>query len=135
MRKLQVLQNSALRLLYQKPRETPVTTLLHDANQMSVHQLVAFHTATQTYKIYKNHEPKYHFNRLFGNTEDQYRTRSEANLETRIEFKLSQARKSFFYQAAHLWSSLPYQIKTAATTDSFKKSLKPWVRGNISVKP
>ena len=48
MRKLQVLQNSAIRLLLSKPRDTHVKTLLQESNQMSVHQLVAYHTASQT---------------------------------------------------------------------------------------
>ena len=96
MRKLQVLQNSTLRILLRKPRETPVTTLLRDANQMSVHQLVAYHTACQTFKIYRNQRPAYHFNRLFG-SENIQRTRAETNLETRVEFGLSLARSSFFY--------------------------------------
>ena len=134
MRKLQVLQNSALRLLYRKPRETPVSSLLREANQMSVHQLVAYHTASQTYKIYKNQEPAYHHMRLFGNTDVQT-TRSVTNLETRVDFNLSLARKSFFYQAAHIWSCLSYNIKTAESNDKFKKSLKVWIMRNITVKP
>ena len=46
MRKLQVLQNTALRILLRKPRETPVISLLKESRQMSVHQLVAYHDTT-----------------------------------------------------------------------------------------
>ena len=67
MRKLQVVQNVELRLLLGKPRDTPVTSLLSEAKQLSVHQLVAYHTAAQTFKIYRNKEPTYHYSRLFGN--------------------------------------------------------------------
>ena len=134
MRKLQVLQNSALRLLLNKPRDTPVTTLLQESKEMSVHQLVAYHTANQTYKVYKNQEPSYHFKRLFGDSPNQ-RTRSVSNLETRIDFDLSLCRKSFFYQAGHIWSILPYHIKTAQTIEKFKRGLKAWIKSNISVKP
>ena len=106
MRKLQVLQNSTLRILFRKPRKTPVTTLLKDANQMSVHQLVAYHTGCQTFKIYRNQRPAYHFNRLFS-FENIQRTRAKTNLETSEEFGLALARSSFFYQAYHIWISLP----------------------------
>ena len=134
MRKLQVLQNSALRLLLKKPRDTPVTSLLHESKQMSVHQLVAYHTANQAFKVYKNHEPSYHYRRLFSDTTNQ-RTRSVSNLESRVDFDLSLGRKSFFYQASHIWSTLPYQIKTAQTIEKFKGGLKTWIVSNISVKP
>ena len=134
MRKLQVLQNSALRLLLNQPRDTPVTTLLHESKQMSVHQLVAYHTANQAFKVYKNQEPSYHYKRLFSDPTNQ-RSRSVSNLESRVDFDLSLCRKSFFYQAAHIWSSLPYQIKTAQTIDKFKKGLKSWIKSNIAVKP
>ena len=132
MRKLQVLQNSALRLLLNKPRDTPVTTLLQESKEMSVHQLVAYHTANQCYKVHKNQEPSYHFKRLSSDHPNQ-RTRS--NLETRIDFDLSLGRISFFYQAAHIWRSIPYQIKTAQTIEKFKRGLKTWIKSNISVKP
>jgi hypothetical protein len=71
MRKLQVLQNSAIRLLLGKPRDTPVRTLLQESNQISVHQFVAYHTASQTYKVYQNQEPRYHYTRLFENVPTQ----------------------------------------------------------------
>ena len=133
MRKLQVLQNMTLRILLRKPRDTPVITLLKEANQMSVHQLVAYHTASQTYKVFRNQEPSYHYTRLFGNTPNQH-TRSVSNLETRVDFNLSLGRNSFFYQAAHIWRSLPYQIKTAQTIERFKRMLKTWIKGKITAK-
>ena len=134
MRKLQVLQNSALRILLNRPRETPSTSLLKDAKQLSVHQLVAFHTASQTYKIHKNQEPAYHYERLFNAPVNQ-ETRSVTNIQTRVDFDLSLARKSFFYQAAHIWNALPAHMKTARSNDNFKRSLKAWVMMHISVKP
>ena len=134
MRKLQILQNSALRLLLRKPRETPVRALLKESKQLSVHQLVAYHTATQTFKVYKNQEPRYHHDRLFGAITYE-RTRSATNMEARVDFELSLCRKSFFYQASHLWSSLPLHIKTAGTIEQFKRVLKPWILSNIMEKP
>ena len=105
MRKLQVLQNTALRILLRKPRETPVISLLKESRQMSVHQLVAYHTANQAFKIQRNREPRYHHARLFENGTHQ-QTRSE----TRVDFDLSLSKNSFFYQAAHLWRCLPQRM-------------------------
>ena len=132
MRRLQVLQNKALRLLLRKPRETPVMTLLKEANQLSVHQLVAYHTANQTFKVFKNQEPSYHYQRLFGDSLNQQHTRAETN---RVEFNRSLGRYSFFYHASHIWRALPYHIKTAQTVERFKRELKPWISRTISMKP
>ena len=134
MRKLQVLQNQALRLLLNRPRETPVRSLLSEANHMSVHQLVAYHTGCQTYKVSRNKEPIYHHERLFGSP-TLLNTRSAANMETRVELNLSLGRKSYFYQAAHIWNCLPLSMKTASTIEKFKRSMKTWVMRTISMKP
>ena len=135
IRKLQVLQNSALRLIYRKPRETPVMSLLAETNQMSVHQLVAYHTANQTFKIYKNQEPSYHYTRLFRTT-DNLPNRTGTDIRgARVEFRLSLARNSFFYNAAHLWSALPASIKTSQNIEKFKRAVKPWIKKSITMKP
>ena len=68
MRKLQVLQNKAVRLHKWTPRDTPTSTMLAQSREMSVHQLVAYHSALQVYKIQTTKKPAYHYNRLFGAT-------------------------------------------------------------------
>ena len=70
--KLQVLQNKTLRLISGMDYDTPVSTLLKVCNELSVHQLIAYHTACQVYKIHTTKEPVYHYNRLFhDNSEKQ----------------------------------------------------------------
>ena len=43
MRKMQVLQNSDMRIMSRSKYETPTITLLKKTNQLSIHQLVAYH--------------------------------------------------------------------------------------------
>ena len=110
------------------PRETPTCTLLSVSKELSVHQLVAYHTGVQAYKVNTTRQPTYHYNRLFEDMEPNVNTRS--SYERRVEFKLSLARTSFFYQ-----SELPTTIKTAKTLETFKRAMKTWVRARISIKP
>lgn len=133
MRKLQVIQNKALRLHRWMPRETPTCTLLSVSKELSVHQLVAYHTGVQAYKVNTTRQPTYHYNRLFEDMEPNVNTRS--SYERRVEFKLSLARTSFFYQSSRIWSELPTTIKTAKTLETFKRAMKTWVRARISIKP
>ena len=135
MRKLQVLQNKAVRLHMSMPRDTPTSTLLTQSRELSVHQLVAYHSALQVYKVYTTRQPTYHFNRFFGSNPQDLNTRSIANQESRIEFKLSLSRSSFFYQSSRVWSAIPGTIKTARNLETFKRAMKQWIKNNISVKP
>ena len=97
MRKLQVLQNKAVRLHMSMPRDTPTSTLLTQSRELN--------------------------------------TRSIANQESRIDFKLSLSRSSFFYQSSRVWSAIPGTIKTARNLETFKRAMKQWIKNNISVKP
>ena len=133
MRKLQVIQNKAMRLQKWMPRETPVNTLLMMTKELSVHQLVAYHTGVHMYKVSTTRLPTYHYARLFEIQEPNINTRSHT--EKRVEFNLSLARTSFFYQSARIWSELPHPIKTAKSLETFKRAMKIWVKTNIKIKP
>ena len=65
IRKLQVLQNKTLRLISGMEYGTPTSSLLKATNMLSVHQLVAYHTACLIFKIKQSKLPSYHYNRLF----------------------------------------------------------------------
>ena len=58
-RKLQVLQNSVMRLLTGLPYETPTTKLLQITNSLSIQQLIAKSTLMMVFKILQTSKPKY----------------------------------------------------------------------------
>ena len=133
MKKNQILQNKTMRLLTGMGYDTPVKTLLKKCNQLSVHQLVAFHTACQTYRIYTEKLPHYHYNRLFQNeNEDGRNTRSKMKP---IDFELSLAKGSFFFQASKIWGRLPSHIRNMPKLKSFKTSCRKWIQENIDINP
>ena len=134
---MQVLQNSVMRIMSRSKYDTPTTTLLEKTNQLSIHQLVSYHSACQVYNINKNQVPKYHFKRLFDTTDQEeiVETRSRRNLESRVDFKSSLARGSFFYQGSRIWNALPSSVKTVTNIEAFKKQVRTWSKANISVRP
>ena len=126
MRILQVLQNKALRLISKLGYEASTKELLEKCCELSVHQLVFYHTACQVYKIYQNRLPEYHFLRLFQNDPKSFRnkkTRYAKKGISRVDFNLSLARSSFFYQAPQVWNALPKYVKSAKNIKAFKKKL------------
>ena len=64
LRKLQVLQNKCMRLISHSSYDTSRTELLTKCNQMSVKQLIIYHTACQTFRIYSAKYPIYHYQKL-----------------------------------------------------------------------
>ena len=135
MRKLQVLQNSTMRLLLQKPYDTPTTSLLEQSGTLSVNQTVAMNMISQVWKIQECQQPSYHYDRLFGRlAASKTRTRSVTSLDSRINFKLSQSRGSFFYLASNLWNSLPPGIRFSSSKQNFKTNARNWIKRNIPMK-
>ena len=51
-----------------------------------VHQLVAYHSLNQVYKIYRDKKPQYHYNRLFGSNQHDTITRGGARTTSRVDF-------------------------------------------------
>ena len=128
MRKLQVLQNTVMRLMTGLDVRTSTADLCNRSNLLSVHQLVAYHSVNQVYKIYHTQRPAYHYDRLFS--VDRRR-----NNAMRIDFNLSLGRTSFFYYASRLWNNLPVELRMCASYDAFKFGSRMWIRDNIQVRP
>ena len=132
MRKLQILQNKVMRIETGLDHQTSSQVLLNQCQYLSVHQLVAFHSGCQAFKIIQSKLPVYHTNRLVE-LEENLRTRNSG--VKRIDFDLSLARSSFFYQSSKLWSTIPSEIRNLKTITNFKKHFKNWVRNHIAIKP
>ena len=56
---IQVLQNKLNRLLLNADYTTPTSELLDQTGSLSVHQMIAYHTAITTHKIIKSGKPSY----------------------------------------------------------------------------
>ena len=137
MRKVQTLQNKAMRILTKHDFRTPTLQLLEDAKMLSVNQLAAYSMELQVFKISSSRQPDYHFDRLFGGSDSgifETETRSMRNKESRVDFNFSQGRVSFFYLASKLWNSLPLAIRNSRNTNEFKRKAKIWTKVNIPAK-
>ena len=70
LRKLEILQNKVMHLMTGLDFYTPTKDLLKSSKQLSVHQLVAYHTCCQVFKIESSKLPSYHYERLFLNPDE-----------------------------------------------------------------
>ena len=120
------LQNKALRMLTKSDRSVSTARLMKISRSLSVHQLGAYHMVLQVFKTYHTSKPAYHHQRFFGVRQYQS-VRSQLNIESCINFNLSTARSSFFYQASKLWNAIPVVIKESSSLNQFKTRCKPWI--------
>ena len=132
MQRLQALQNKSLRLVNWTDRSTPTSELLRSTDALSVHQLGAYLSLVQVFKIRQTRQPEYHYRRLFNGSDTD---NGGVNGRSRVEFGLSLSRGSFFYQGSRLWSALPGNFKLIRNQGRFKKMCKQWIKSNVKIKP
>ena len=91
--------------------------------------------ATLTLARFLKEEANFIAKLMHAGQTNQPDTRSARQGINRIEFRLSLARASFFYQASRLWSALPDEIRSTENKAMFKKKSKAWVKKHIVIKP
>ena len=135
--KLQVLQNSIMRLLTGKTRSTPTTELLRCTNSLSVQQLVASHTLNMVHKIVSNSKPAYLAKRLkVRNQGDEVMLSSRNQGKVSIpRQKLSNTRGGFVARGAQLFNNLPLELRLEKNLKKFKVGARKWITENIQAKP
>jgi hypothetical protein len=130
--KLQIIVNKVLRSLTALDRDTPVTMLHNTSGQLSVHQRAALFTLTSVHKAIKQKLPAYSYSRFQPNpTPVNVRNTGRS----RVEYKLSISRGSYYYRGSRLYSQLPDNLKQSANQTAFKEGAKKWVLMNIPVLP
>ena len=135
--KLQVLQNSVMKLLTGKTRSTPTTELLRCTNSLSVQQLVASHTLNMVHKIVSNSKPAYLAKRLkVRNQGDEVMLSSRNQGKVSIpRQKLSNTRGGFVARGAQLFNNLPLELRLEKNLKKFKVGARKWITENIQAKP
>ena len=132
-RKLQVLQNTVMRIITGLPTLTPTTTLLSKTNSLSIQQLIAKNTLLMVYKIVKTSRPKYLSDRL-KQTDRRETQRNVGKLKV-PNYNLSLGREGFLMQGSLLYNKLPVSLRIEENFLRFKSGVRKWVSENISVKP
>ena len=136
-RRLQVIQNKVLRCKSKNfDYRTPTRELLNQTGDLSVHQLIAYHSLLTLARIFFNRKPDYLVTR-FGlkkpNSEHVAPSRQLNSIQ--IYAKLSISRSGFSYRSAKLWNGLPEHLRKSTCMKKFKIEVKDWVRSFVPVKP
>ena len=125
LQKLQVLQNSAARLVMCSKKYDSVTPFLKTLHWLPVRQRIIYKLLVICYNCYHTASPNY-LNELLCKYETgrSLRSKQKCLLYVPQTATKSYGERSFSFAAPTLWNSLPYSLKTASSIDSFKASLK-----------
>ena len=119
---LQSIQNYAARLILRRGLYSSVQPLLFHLHWLPVKDRITFKILLITYKIIHLSEPNYLVSQLKLKTSART-LRNQDNLTLETPWFKNSARMgdcSFFITAPKLWNSLPLNIRSAPSVDSFK---------------
>ena len=123
--KIEKLQNRAVRIITFSPYNAQTSPLLKHLKLPSIQDMIQQETVGMVYKAINNQAPEYLsvlFNRVSVMTG---RTIRNANINLRLpRLNTTLAHNCFAHRGALLWNSLPTEIKSAKSFESFKNSLK-----------
>ena len=134
-RKLQVLQNTVMRILSGNKRDIPTIVLLEQTNSLSVHQSTAYQTLVLTHKIINTRKPAYLATKMCLHRDSGIILRSQEGNINQERYHLNSSRSRFLYRSAKLFNRLPTKLKLEERLRSFKHDVRIWVKENVAVKP
>ena len=137
IRKLQVIQNQVARLTVNKSdlkgrMNLPTQELMNLSGDLSIHQLGVLRTVTLAKKIMLTQKPSYLSKRLQLAQYSGTRAGTTLSME---KPSLGMVREGFIYRGTRIFNLLPISLKQEQNFGKFKKNVKSWIKGNISVKP
>ena len=125
--KLQVVQNSAARLVCGADRFAHATPLLHTLHWLPIEQRIAFKVITLTFKCLHGLAPPYLDNLLEWYTPGRSLRSSDSFLLSCHRSNNSYGSRSFCNYAPVLWNALPLELRSSQSFVQFRRSLKTFL--------
>ena len=127
MRKLQLIQNAAARLIYRKKKFDHITPVLFELHWLPIPQRIIFKVLMYVYNVKSNDCPRYLSNLLVP-------AKSTRNLRSTKSIRFDQRKvktkyglRAFANYGPELWNSIPDSIKNAQSLFVFKGKLKTFL--------
>ncbi len=128
LRKLQVAQNSAARLLSATDRRQHITPVLKDLHWLPVRQRIAFKMLSLTFQaLHSESAPCYLRSLLVQDQRRPLRSNSSAVQLLAPCTKKNIGEHSFAVRGPKLWNSLPANLRNSTSYPTFKRNLKTFL--------
>ena len=125
LRNLQLVQNSAARLIAKASRRTHITPILQDLHWLPVESRIRYKILTLTYKSLKDDAPKYLQDLVKRRSHGRTLRSSSKGLLDQPRYNLkTYGMRCFHVAAASEWNTLPDYVRNSDSLGSFKRALK-----------
>jgi len=126
--KLQLVQNTAARVITRTKKHDHISPVMMQLHWLPIEHRIKFKVALLTYKALNNMAPKYLSDMLTLYTPPRALRSSSQHRLAEPNFKLSSfGGRSFACTAPRLWNSLPTSLKNCTTVLEFRKHLKTYL--------
>ena len=131
VQKLQRVMNASARLIFCATKHCHITPFLKQLHWLPIRLRIEFKILLITFKVLQGSAPKYLIDLISVLPPSRYDLRRNNKgilLSTPKRFtKATMGDRSFMTAAPRLWNSLPISIRSACTTNDFKKKLKTFL--------
>ncbi len=125
LERLQVVQNTAARLLTSSSKRSHITPVLKDLHWLPIAFREQFKILVITYRALHGQAPSYIQDLLYAHSPGRSLRSSDLDLLTIPRTRLkTKGDRAFCAVAPRLWNSLPLTLRTMGSVDSFKRHLK-----------
>ena len=128
LRKLQLVQNQAAKLVVKKKKQDHVTPILITLHWLPVQQRIRYKLLLLAFKCIHGLAPSYLCSLL-----QEYKPGRSLRSSSQYLLKEKKGRlktygdRAFSVAAPHLWNALPVELRSCRSVDCFKKSLKTFL--------
>ena len=128
IRKITTLQKRAGKIILQKPMRTPSIEIFERLKWLTFENRINYHTGILVFKTLNNQCPEYMKDIISFSNNEVYNLRSSVKKDVaHIRFKTQHMKHSFSYHSRLFWNSLPKEIRSALTVQSFKSKSKKYL--------
>ena len=127
LKKMQVAQNSAVRLIEKLKKHDSVNEFRKRLHWLPIPARIQFKLMTTTWKAMNDQAPKYIKQLLHKKPQQKYDLRSSSKKLLNEQLPRNKNKfedRAFSFVAPKLWNKLPDSVRNAVTLESFKKNLK-----------
>ena len=121
------------------PKRTPTEDLITQSGDLSIHQLIAFHSLIVTFKILQSKKPAYLAKKIYLKIPDPENNDHILPLRQSntipVLGNMSISRSGFCHRSAKLFNLLPFQLRSCNAGQKFKREVQKWVKQHVSIKP
>ena len=128
LRRLQVLQNNAARLVTQTPRRAHITPVLFDLHWLPVRHRISYKLLLIIHKtLHSSHSPSYLKDLLCNYAPSRTLRSQNCVLLTEQRTNKTIGERTFQYHAPKLWNSIPQSLRETTQIEKFKRDLKTYL--------